>query len=284
MSCLYHSSIVFLRVLEYYQGILFLTTNRVGKMDEAFRSRVHISLYYPPLDQKSTIKIFRTNFERTKTRKGDKMKLKQEDIEAFAIDHYEFNDQRVRWNGRQIRNAFHIAIALAENEAAEKAKDSKSSRKPVKPTLRAKHFQMVEEASSKFDEYLTSVLGMGQSDRARQKSYRKDDWEHKKDRKTQNKGSNKRRPKHYGSTSDSSASDGESLTPERNIHTDDSNDESQSPARKRNAKSDTDNTDTERSEDKKNLREKKRDATRKSSRNEKADAKDKEQERERRRK
>lgn len=36
---------VFLRVLEFYSGILFLTTNRVGTMDEAFKSRIHISLY-----------------------------------------------------------------------------------------------------------------------------------------------------------------------------------------------------------------------------------------------
>lgn len=33
---------VFLRVLEYYAGILFLTTNRVGTFDEAFKSRIHM--------------------------------------------------------------------------------------------------------------------------------------------------------------------------------------------------------------------------------------------------
>lgn len=37
---------VFLRVLEYYNGLLFLTTNRVGTIDEAFKSRIHLSLYY----------------------------------------------------------------------------------------------------------------------------------------------------------------------------------------------------------------------------------------------
>jgi SpoVK/Ycf46/Vps4 family AAA+-type ATPase len=36
---------VFMRALEFYSGILFLTTNRVGTMDEAFKSRVHISLF-----------------------------------------------------------------------------------------------------------------------------------------------------------------------------------------------------------------------------------------------
>lgn len=36
---------IFLRALEFYSGILFLTTNRVGTIDEAFKSRIHISLY-----------------------------------------------------------------------------------------------------------------------------------------------------------------------------------------------------------------------------------------------
>lgn len=40
---------VFLRVLEYYNGLLFLTTNRVGTIDEAFKSRIHLSLYYVSL-------------------------------------------------------------------------------------------------------------------------------------------------------------------------------------------------------------------------------------------
>lgn len=74
---------VFLRVLEYYDGLLFLTTNRVGTLEyvlfpvilsvpiklywcstpdkadmlnsEAFRSRIHLSLYYPALDQQQTM-------------------------------------------------------------------------------------------------------------------------------------------------------------------------------------------------------------------------------------
>ena len=35
---------VFLRQLEYYKGTLFLTTNRVGDMNPAFKSRIHVSL------------------------------------------------------------------------------------------------------------------------------------------------------------------------------------------------------------------------------------------------
>ncbi|KAK3705883.1 hypothetical protein LTR37_013036 [Vermiconidia calcicola] len=52
---------IFLRVLEYYEGIMFLTTNRVQTFDAAFQSRIHISLDYPELDRASRKKVW-TNF------------------------------------------------------------------------------------------------------------------------------------------------------------------------------------------------------------------------------
>lgn len=39
----------FLRTMEYFQGIMFLTTNRLTDFDPAMRSRVDVALYYPPL-------------------------------------------------------------------------------------------------------------------------------------------------------------------------------------------------------------------------------------------
>lgn len=40
---------VFLRELEYYQGIMFLTTNRVKQIDDAIASRIHLPLKYKSL-------------------------------------------------------------------------------------------------------------------------------------------------------------------------------------------------------------------------------------------
>ncbi|PMD66309.1 uncharacterized protein K444DRAFT_640176 [Hyaloscypha bicolor E] len=37
---------VFLQTLEYYQGMIFLTTNRVGQIDNAIASRIHFKLKY----------------------------------------------------------------------------------------------------------------------------------------------------------------------------------------------------------------------------------------------
>lgn len=41
---------IFLRMLEYYEGILFLTTNRAENIDPAFESRIHLSLTYKEFD------------------------------------------------------------------------------------------------------------------------------------------------------------------------------------------------------------------------------------------
>ena len=42
---------IFLQQLEYYQGILILTTNRLAQIDSAFESRVHLSILYHELDE-----------------------------------------------------------------------------------------------------------------------------------------------------------------------------------------------------------------------------------------
>ena len=55
LHCPYHAQtsgltiIVFLRELEYFQGIIFLTTNLYNTIDVAFRSRVHIHLLFDKL-------------------------------------------------------------------------------------------------------------------------------------------------------------------------------------------------------------------------------------------
>jgi SpoVK/Ycf46/Vps4 family AAA+-type ATPase len=40
---------IFLRQLEYYQGIILLTTNRVDTIDDAFQSRLHFCYFYEKL-------------------------------------------------------------------------------------------------------------------------------------------------------------------------------------------------------------------------------------------
>jgi len=54
---------VFLRTLKDCAGIFFLATRRAAEFDEAFRSRVHMHLYDPPLNRKKTVAVWMTNLE-----------------------------------------------------------------------------------------------------------------------------------------------------------------------------------------------------------------------------
>lgn len=62
---------IFLRLLEYYEGVLFLTTNRVDNIDAAFESRIHLSLMYDDLDQASRKHVWETFLARTVGAAGD---------------------------------------------------------------------------------------------------------------------------------------------------------------------------------------------------------------------
>lgn len=112
---------VFLGMLEYYSGILFLTTNKVGTFDEAFKSRIHVSLYYKELDEKQTMEIWRLNLERIKKSREGRIDFEIDDMTKWMKKFYRKNaKERERtkklrpWNGRQIKNACQTAAALAE--------------------------------------------------------------------------------------------------------------------------------------------------------------------------
>lgn len=142
---------VFLRVLEYYSGILFLTTNRVGTIDEAFKSRIHISLYYPPLDWRTTKEIYSVNLRRARSR----VDYDESAILRFAKKHFHNNEGANRWNGRQIFNAFQTAIALAEYDNLEQGRQASGT----KAKLMEEHFKEVAKTSRKFEDYLHEVHG-----------------------------------------------------------------------------------------------------------------------------
>jgi len=55
---------VFLRMLEYYEGVLFLTTNRLSTMNTAFLSRIHIAIKFNPLGTKTRRAIWKAFIER----------------------------------------------------------------------------------------------------------------------------------------------------------------------------------------------------------------------------
>ncbi|KAI1291413.1 hypothetical protein F5Y03DRAFT_33318 [Xylaria venustula] len=165
---------VFLRSLEYYAGILFLTTNRVGSIDPAFKSRIHISLFYPKFDLEATIRLYTTYIKRTRAEQerleSATFKIKDKEILKFAKRHFRQGEKEGlgTWNGRQIRNAFQAAIALVEYESRQTKEGN------ARPALGEEQFKIVAESSREFDRYLVYTLGAAESDIARREEWRYD--------------------------------------------------------------------------------------------------------------
>ncbi|KAL9074861.1 MAG: hypothetical protein Q9161_001999 [Pseudevernia consocians] len=100
---------IFLRLLEYFQGILFLTTNRVETFDPAFQSRIHVALRYGELNTKAKNSVWKTFLGKVKAIGGGV------EVDDFSNDDYDRLARR-NLNGRQIKNAVRTAQALAVNE------------------------------------------------------------------------------------------------------------------------------------------------------------------------
>lgn len=89
---------VFLRKLEYFEGLLFLTTNRGDNLDEAFLSRVTLGLHFRKPDEDGQTAIWNGLL------KNAGIKLVASDIASLV---------KFGVNGREIKNAINTARALA---------------------------------------------------------------------------------------------------------------------------------------------------------------------------
>jgi SpoVK/Ycf46/Vps4 family AAA+-type ATPase len=89
---------VFLRHLEYYQGIMFLTTNRVKAFDEACLSRIHVALHFSELSESSKAQVWAAFLAKVGA------KITEEQLRDLSSRNV---------NGRQIKNAARTAQSLA---------------------------------------------------------------------------------------------------------------------------------------------------------------------------
>lgn len=103
---------VFLRVLEYYEGILFLTTNRLTSFDLAFKSRIHLAMKYSALDEQRRRELWKIFIDRTAK---DELHNWPESI----LDEL----SKVNINGRQIKNTVRTANTLAKSKNASLGKE-----------------------------------------------------------------------------------------------------------------------------------------------------------------
>lgn len=97
----------FLSSLERYTGTSFLTTNRVGTFDEAFKSRMRLSLHFENLTPSARKKVWENHINSLDVAGGEDELLERLD---------ELSQQNL--NGRQIGNVFLNAKKLAEYRGA----------------------------------------------------------------------------------------------------------------------------------------------------------------------
>jgi hypothetical protein len=94
--------VIFLRTLEYYRGILFLTTNRVGTFDEAFLSRIDVAVYFPPLSSESRVRLWSTFISKLENERRGEIRV------GTDFKSYIRNDRdllNLQLNGREIRSS-----------------------------------------------------------------------------------------------------------------------------------------------------------------------------------
>lgn len=143
------SPLVFLRVLEYYEGILILTSNRVGTFDEAFKSRIQVAIHYDDLTKRSRKQIWQNFLEMIEESNEDanipELERRLDELAAEGM------------NGRQIWNALLTARQLAKHR---------------KERLDWPHLSQVMETSAAFNKYLKEVRGHSDDQWARGESIR----------------------------------------------------------------------------------------------------------------
>jgi hypothetical protein len=176
--------VAFLRRAEYFNGMLFLTTNRVGQIDDAFISRIQVPIRFKPLSGPYLLRIWENFCTKLK---DDQAKVEQKNrslppeeahakVPVITIDHSAKNaiwrrfatDVEPRLNGRDIRNALQTAITLAEYDFYE----SKGKHEIV---VTEKHFTSVLNMSLEFRDYIDeNAMGQDEAARAFKRKDRRD--------------------------------------------------------------------------------------------------------------
>ncbi|KFA52562.1 hypothetical protein S40293_07636 [Stachybotrys chartarum IBT 40293] len=97
---------VLLRVLEYFEGIIFLTTNRVRAIDTAVLSRVHLAITYPQLQTNARCQLWKDWITKVCSNNAPSW-LDQECLDRLSSKEI---------NGRDIKNVMRTAYILARHE------------------------------------------------------------------------------------------------------------------------------------------------------------------------
>jgi len=94
---------VFLRTMEYCQGIMLLTTNRVSNFDPAALSRIHLKVKYDDLKSQARREVWRDCLARAHTSYGA-AKVSANELERLSNTH--LNGREVRSHGADLQGHY----------------------------------------------------------------------------------------------------------------------------------------------------------------------------------
>ena len=136
-----------LRVLEYYDGILILTTNRIRTFDIAVQSRVNLAITYKNLDDRQKKNIYVNFIEQlTDDNAHNKEQLKHWLDEEDSVEDRPFR----KLNGRQIRNVLFSAASVASGEG-----DGR---------LKLEHIKKILRETQRFQEDINNMVEMARKE------------------------------------------------------------------------------------------------------------------------
>ncbi|KAK2758235.1 hypothetical protein FQN54_004079 [Arachnomyces sp. PD_36] len=150
---------VFLRKMEYFGGLLFLTTNRVGHIDEAFISRVHVIVGFEKLDANRRKAIWKSFLDKLAHEMKGQIRVLPSARNFIMGEEMSAMD----WNGREIRNALQTAIALAEHDT----RSGEEYTEGDEIVVESDHFRKVRTMSRSFRTYMDSIRRDTEEERAR---------------------------------------------------------------------------------------------------------------------
>lgn len=153
---------VFLRLTEYYQGILFLTTNRVETFDEAFQSRIHMGIRYENLKPAARKKIWQHHVG-----KVEKMAVEEQDGDKEGEKMKPFTDEdfnelsKRNMNGRQVRTLFLFTdqTLLIIRQIKNTVKTGQSIALSEKAPFSMEHLKRVLEVAQAFEDDMRGGKG-----------------------------------------------------------------------------------------------------------------------------
>lgn len=163
----------FLRALEYYRGMIFLTTNEPGRIDDAVSSRIHLAIEYRSLDKHKRQQIWLKHINQMQQQQDAPSWPKE--VPRVTVDEITQNFitsetgvkniESLKMSGRDIRNAFQTAVKLARFDAEAKARVA--NRPPPKTIkLESRHFEKAMKTKFDLKKAINGIHGRTEDERA----------------------------------------------------------------------------------------------------------------------